>query len=124
MSDMYQDKVIEYGMNPHNYGRLKDYDYEADNTNVLCGDQVGMTVKVDGGRISGIMFNGQGCAISMSSASVLTDMVKDMAVADVMRIPLEEILAALDLQDITASRKGCACLPLDILQSMVSEVPP
>ena len=124
MTNLYEDKVIEYGMNPHNYGKLKKYDYEANNTNILCGDQIGMTIKVDNNKISNIMFDGQGCAISMSSASVLTDMVKGMAVADVMRIPLEEILAALDLQDITASRKGCVCLPLDILQSMVSEVPP
>ena len=76
LSDLYQDIILDHSRSPHNFGELPDQTQEAKGHNPLCGDQVTIHLKMDQGRIADIRFEGNGCAISKSSASVMTDAVK------------------------------------------------
>lgn len=86
LSDLYQEVILDHSRHPHNYGPLAGADLEAKGHNPLCGDQVRIMLKMDGDRIADIHFEGNGCAISKSSASVMTDAVKGQARAEVDRL--------------------------------------
>ncbi len=77
LSDLYQEVIIDHSMHPHNFGPLTDATQKAEGYNPLCGDQVTVYLKVAGGKIQDVRFEGKGCAISKASASVMTEVVKD-----------------------------------------------
>lgn len=76
LKDLYRDVIVDHNKRPRNFGRLDPADAHADGHNPLCGDQLSITVKLDGDRISDVKFEGAGCAISVASASLLTEAVK------------------------------------------------
>ena len=75
LTDLYQEVILDHSRHPHHFGPLPGADRQAKGYNPLCGDQVTVYLKMDGDTISDIRFEGNGCAISKSSASVMTDMV-------------------------------------------------
>ena len=77
LSDLYQEVVLEHSKRPRNYRVVEGHNREAAGHNPLCGDQLSVTLKVEGDVIRDIGFQGQGCAISRASASVMTGAVKD-----------------------------------------------
>ena len=76
LSDLYQEVILDHSRHPHNYGAMADATRKAEGYNPLCGDQLTLYLKLDGDQIQDIRFEGNGCAISKSSASVMTDLVK------------------------------------------------
>ena len=76
LSDLYQEVILDHNRRPRNYGPLPDASRTVQGHNPLCGDKVTLYVRLDGDRISGIAFEGSGCAISKASASLMTDAVK------------------------------------------------
>jgi nitrogen fixation NifU-like protein len=76
LSDLYQEVILDHSRHPHNYGTMADATRKAEGYNPLCGDQLTLYLKLDGDQIQDIRFEGNGCAISKSSASVMTDLVK------------------------------------------------
>jgi nitrogen fixation NifU-like protein len=76
LTDLYQEVILDHSRHPHNFGPLVGADHEAKGYNPLCGDQVTIHLKMEGDLIEDIHFEGNGCAISKSSASVMTDAVK------------------------------------------------
>ncbi len=82
LSDLYQEVILDHSRHPHNYRAMADATRKAEGYNPLCGDQVTVYLKLDGDKIQDISFEGQGCAISKSSASVMTDMVKGKSKAE------------------------------------------
>src|SRR6266853_6936138 len=76
LNDHYQDVIIDHSMHPHNYHAMADASRKAEGYNPLCGDQVTVYLKLEGDKIQDISFEGHGCAISKSSASIMTDVVK------------------------------------------------
>jgi nitrogen fixation NifU-like protein len=76
LSDLYQEVILDHSRHPHNYHAMEGASRKAEGYNPLCGDQVTVYVKLDGDKIQDISFEGNGCAISKSSASVMTDIVK------------------------------------------------
>ena len=84
LSDLYQDVVLEHGKRPRNFRRIDaPGTSHADGHNPLCGDRVTVFVRVEEGRVRDVAFQGTGCAISMASASLMTERLKGMSVADV-----------------------------------------
>jgi nitrogen fixation NifU-like protein len=77
LRDLYQEVVLDHGKRPRNFGELPDANHTAEGFNPLCGDQLKLFLKVDGGVIRDIRFTGSGCAISKASASMMTAAVKD-----------------------------------------------
>ena len=76
MRELYQQVILEHNRKPRNFGKLEPCTHHADGHNPLCGDQLRLTVQVEGGRIADIKFEGSGCAIDVASASLMTGAVK------------------------------------------------
>ena len=82
LRDLYQEIILEHSRKPHNSGHLDEATYEAQGNNPLCGDRISIYVKLDGDCIQDAMFEARGCAISVASASMMTDMIIGMTVED------------------------------------------
>lgn len=76
LRELYQEVILDHSKNPRNFHKVEGADRTADGTNPLCGDRVSLFVKMDGDRIADVGFQGQGCAISKASASMMTVTVK------------------------------------------------
>lgn len=79
---IYQELVLEHKRNPRNFGELAGADHSAQGHNPLCGDDVEVFIKLKDGRIEGISFKGDGCAISTASASVMTEVLQGKTVLE------------------------------------------
>lgn len=116
MDDFYRDYILDHYRNPRNFGTLERSDVEAEDLNPLCGDQIRMQLKLDGGVVEDVRFSGRGCAISQASASMLTEMVKGMKLADVAKLSKEAVLENVGI-GISPTRMKCAMLGLRVLKS-------
>ncbi|HEY5264222.1 MAG TPA: SUF system NifU family Fe-S cluster assembly protein [Steroidobacteraceae bacterium] len=76
LNDLYRDVILDHNRKPRNFGGLDPADASADGFNPLCGDRLTLRLKMSGDKISDIRFEGQGCAISTASASLMTEAVK------------------------------------------------
>ena len=77
LKQLYQDIILEHGKSPRNLGKCEGYSHEAKGYNPLCGDKVHVYLKLDNGKkVAGLTFEGEGCAISLASASIMTELVK------------------------------------------------
>ncbi|HEV2247407.1 MAG TPA: SUF system NifU family Fe-S cluster assembly protein [Terriglobia bacterium] len=73
---LYQEVILDHSKKPRNYRVLEGADHRAEGYNPLCGDRVAIYMKVQNGKINELSFQGSGCAISTSSASLLTEILK------------------------------------------------
>jgi len=77
LKELYQEIILDHGKNPRNHGKTKNFNKDAKGHNPLCGDIVHVYLKLNGNKkVENISFEGKGCAISMASASILTDLIK------------------------------------------------
>ncbi|ORU90113.1 MAG: iron-sulfur cluster assembly scaffold protein [Cycloclasticus sp. symbiont of Poecilosclerida sp. M] len=76
LRDLYQEVIFDHNRNPRNFREMADADRQIDGFNPLCGDRLTLFIKLADGKISDASFQGQGCAISTASASLMTDIVK------------------------------------------------
>ena len=77
LKQLYQDIILEHGRSPRNLGKCEGYSHEAKGYNPLCGDRVHVYLKLDNGKkVENLTFEGDGCAISLASASIMTELVK------------------------------------------------
>jgi nitrogen fixation NifU-like protein len=86
LKDLYRDVIVDHNRNPRNFRTMPDADRRAEGFNPLCGDRLTLYVQLEGGVIHDISFQGSGCAISVASASLLTESVKGRSVADAERL--------------------------------------
>jgi nitrogen fixation NifU-like protein len=86
LKDLYRDVIVDHNRNPRNFGRLERADAQADGHNPLCGDRLTIYVSLDGERIRDVKFDGSGCAISVASASLLTEAVRNKSKAEVQAL--------------------------------------
>ena len=77
LKELYQEIILEHGKNPRNLGKFENFNKDAKGHNPLCGDKVHLFLKLDENKkIVDISFEGEGCAISMASASIMTELMK------------------------------------------------
>jgi len=77
LKQLYQDIILEHGKSPRNLGKCEGYSHDAKGYNPLCGDKVHVYIKLDSKKkVEGLTFEGDGCAISLASASIMTELVK------------------------------------------------
>lgn len=76
LQELYQELILEHSKHPRNYRVLDPASHQAEGYNPLCGDHYTVFVNVEGGKIQEITFQGSGCAISKSSASIMSQMLK------------------------------------------------
>ena len=81
MYDLYQEMIIDHGKKPRNFRDMEDATCSHLGHNPLCGDKLNLYLKHDGESITDVSFQGEGCAISMASASLLTQVLNGMSIA-------------------------------------------
>ncbi len=117
-SDIYKDIILDYYRNPRNFGDLLEPDVRAKDSNPLCGDIIEMQLKMKDSKVEDIRFKGKGCAISQSSASMLTEAVKGKTVDEVKAMGKADVLGLLGI-DPGPTRLKCALLGLKVLKLAV-----
>ena len=80
LKDLYRDVIVDHNRNPRNFRAMPDADRKAEGFNPLCGDRLTLYVKIEDDRVADVSFDGTGCAISVASASLLTESVKGRTV--------------------------------------------
>jgi len=81
LKQLYQDIILEHGKSPRNFGKCEKYTHEAKGHNPLCGDQVQVYLKLNNEKkVEDLTFEGSGCAISIASTSIMTELVKGKSV--------------------------------------------
>ena len=81
LKQLYQDIILEHGKSPRNFGKCDGYNHVAKGHNPLCGDQVQVYLKLnDKKKVENLTFEGSGCAISMASTSIMTELVKGKSI--------------------------------------------
>jgi nitrogen fixation NifU-like protein len=85
-ADIYGDMILDHNRKPRNYGSLAAANRTAEGNNPLCGDRFAVHLRLAGDRIEDIAFEGQGCAISTASASIMTEVLRGMSVAEARRL--------------------------------------
>tara|TARA_Y100001970_G_scaffold267858_1_gene358366 strand:- start:347 stop:811 length:465 start_codon:yes stop_codon:yes gene_type:complete len=77
LKELYQEIILDHGKNPRNIGKFDNYNKDAKGHNPLCGDNVHVYLRLnEDKKVEDISFEGSGCAISMASASLMTDLVR------------------------------------------------
>jgi nitrogen fixation protein NifU and related proteins len=115
---MYQEHILDHYKNPHNFGHLDKATHRLRGNNPLCGDDLTLEFVIKNEVIEAVKFEGVGCAISMASASLLTDRLKGMKVAEAMQLRKEDILEMLQIP-IGPVRLKCALLSLETAQKAI-----
>ena len=82
LNDLYQEVILDHNRRPRNFHVLADASHRAEGYNPLCGDRLTLYLRVDGGVVRDVSFEGAGCAISKASASLMTDAVKGKTVGE------------------------------------------
>ena len=111
MDDMYRDYILDHYKNPRNSGELPGATNTYQDNNPLCGDEITMSLLIDGDVVKDVRFKGRGCAISQASASILTEEIKGKKLDEVKAIDRQHILENLGIP-ISPARVKCALLGL------------
>ena len=87
LKELYQDIILEHGKSPRNFGKCNGYNHKAKGHNPLCGDQVQVYLKLNEKKnVEDLTFEGSGCAISMASTSIMTELVKGKSFENAKKI--------------------------------------
>lgn len=86
LAELYRDVILDHNRHPRNFGVVEQPTAHIEGFNPLCGDRLSLTLKLSDDRIADIRFEGQGCAISTASASLMTEAVKGRTRAEAMVI--------------------------------------
>src|SRR5438552_2330426 len=138
---LYQEVILDHNRKPRNFREIADADRRIDGRNPLCGDEITLYVKLDGDRIADVAFKGKGCAVSKSSASLMTAAVKGKRIDETLtlfhrvhdmitgKLPAGEretmgSLAALGGVSRFPIRVKCASLAWHALKSALEQGPP
>ena len=118
--ELYRENILDHYKHPHNWSPptpdLEHFDLEFHDLNPLCGDELTVRLAVgEGGRIEDVRFSGHGCAISQAAASMSSDEVRGMTVAELLKLDRSFVLELLGI-DISATRMKCALLSLKVLK--------
>lgn len=116
MAALYSDILLDHFRNPRNYGDLDTPDVSYENFNPLCGDRIRIELKLEGDTIAVARFKGDGCAISMAAASLLTEMITGIELSAAGAVSDDCLIAALE-SNIQPARIQCALLALEALRA-------
>jgi len=86
LGELYQQMILDHSQHPHNFCSLKNPNHSKEGFNPLCGDKITLYLNEENGLITNICFQGEGCAISTASASLMTDAVKNKTIAEALEL--------------------------------------
>lgn len=107
--DMYQERILQHYRNPKNFGQLEHPDFTGEESNPLCGDHIRMDLRLDPSRekVVEVRFSGDGCAISMASASMLTQKLAGQPLSAVEKVTRDDVLQLIGIS-LSPVRVKCA----------------
>ncbi len=137
LDDLYRRVIMDHYQRPRNKGKFDEETISVHLNNPSCGDRITLQLKIEDGKVSGTRFEGEGCSISMSSASMMSEAVKGLKVEQALEMADlfsrmmkgEEIETDLDLGDIEAlsgvskfpARIKCATLAWKALEQGIQQ---
>lgn len=137
LDQLYRSVIMDHYKNPRNKGSLENDAVTIDMNNPTCGDRIHLTLKVTDGVVEDAKFDGEGCSISMSSASMMTQIVKGKKIEEALELSDifskmmmgEEYSEKYDLEDVEAlqgvakfpARIKCATLAWKAMEKGVKE---
>lgn len=115
--NLYREHILDHYAHPRHRGHLRSPDIVADADEPSCGDQVHLEIAVSpDGRVQRLAFDGEGCMISMATASILCEHIEGGTLDELASLTEDDMLSLVDAP-VGASRRPCALLPLQVLQS-------
>lgn len=120
MSDLYRQLILDHYKNPQNKGKLLNPDVVVDGSNPLCGDDLEIFMKIKNNSLSDISFEGKGCALSIATASILSDEAKNKSLDDIKNLTREDVYALLGI-DVSPARNKCVMLSLSTIKKGILE---
>lgn len=119
MPSIYQEQIIDHYKYPRNFRKLDNADLDYGDKNPLCGDDIHIYINLDENQnVKEVGFQGQGCSISMASASLLTELLEEMTLDEIRELTNEDIEEMLGIP-LSPVRYKCAILPLKVLEGAV-----
>ena|SRR3989344_5194133 len=119
--DLYREEILDHYKHPRNFGELTDFALQESDRNASCGDNLSLGIKVKAGKIVDIKFTGVGCAISLASASMLTEMLIGKTLAQAGKINDAAMLKRLGIP-VSLTRQKCALLGVVIWQKLQAKL--
>lgn len=111
---IYHEMILELARSPFNKGIPLKYDTCLKSNNRVCGDNLAFYLSWDkNGKASAVNWDGDGCALSVSSASLFSEYIKGKTKEEIQKIKPAQILKLLKMKDLNPSRMRCATLPLE-----------
>ncbi|MBI2577840.1 MAG: iron-sulfur cluster assembly scaffold protein [Candidatus Wildermuthbacteria bacterium] len=120
--DIYTEQIIDLQKHPMNRGKMDGATASHSGVNVTCGDHVRIYVEIEEGRVKAASWEGDGCAISLAAASILTDEVKGRTLEEALSLKNEDIFAWLGVSSLGPARVKCATLSLETLQGALKKL--
>ena len=104
LKQLYQDIILEHGKSPRNFGKCEKYTHQAKGHNPLCGDQVQVYLKLNNEKkVEDLTFEGSGCAISIASTSIMTELVKGKDLKIAQKIVVDFLNMIRNTKEITSN---------------------
>ena len=119
MPALYSETLLDHFRHPRNCGALTDPDVSYESFNPLCGDRIRLELKFENQTVTQAHFVGDGCAISIAAASLLTELILHKNTDFLQTISNEQLIAALE-SDIKPARLQCAILALEALRAALA----
>ena len=117
---IYGDIILDHYHYPRNKKKLRKPTKFVHVDNPLCGDSLDMEIKKSSGKITEIGFSGEGCAISMASASLLTEYAKGKSAVEIAALGKDNVIRLLNIE-LSPNRLKCALLPWEGLIKLVKK---
>ena len=121
--DLYREQLLDHYHNPLNFGTLPDADIDVEMDNPTCGDMIHLTAHLDGeGRIAKVMFEGQGCVVSMAASSMMTEELVGKTPAEIDAMNLGDVQEMMGGIKLSMGRVKCALLSLNAMKQGLHEL--
>ncbi|MCA9377097.1 iron-sulfur cluster assembly scaffold protein [Candidatus Nomurabacteria bacterium] len=114
-TSLYKEHVIDHYKDPRNWGRMDNYTHYAKVENSSCGDEMELFIEVNDGVVKDIRYLGRGCAISIATMSMFSEILKGKQLDDIKKLSEEDVLSLVGMNS-DSGRKKCALLSLSALE--------
>ncbi len=117
MDELFRDHILDHYRHPRCHGTLEHPDARVEDANPLCGDKLSMDFRFRDGRVAEVRFSGQGCSISLASASLLCEAIEGKPLDEVKALTRQDVLDLLGIDELGPVRSKCAMLALKTVKA-------
>jgi len=117
--NIYQENILDHYRHPRHYGALESATKVHEELNPMCGDRLKLYLRLSGHSLEEIQFEGEGCAISIAAASMLTEMIEGKSLDELQKLRDDDVLAEIGVP-LPPARTKCALLAISGLRKSLS----